>query len=84
MAEIPIRHVYSAFVAHSRRSVALQMLPPIRDVHDVRQFQAVLHINDLSHSYISTVVMPYQAYCYGMYISPAANVIQSWYRSIAR
>jgi len=23
MAEIPIRHVYSAFVAHSRRSVAL-------------------------------------------------------------
>jgi len=60
-----IRHVDSAiavaFVSYSRLSIQWRYscYNQLRDTHDVRIFQATLHLNDLSHRYIS-------AHCYGI------------------
>jgi len=53
MVEVLIRHVYSAFVAYSRCSVALWLLQPITDSYYICKFSAMLGVNDLSHSSIS-------------------------------
>ena len=56
MAEVLIRHAYQnsefavAFAAYSGHSVALWLLQPIRDVHDVWKFQAKVCVSDLSRS----------------------------------
>jgi len=47
MADVLIRHVYSAFAAYSGRSVMPLLLQPSSDTHNVWKFQSVLRANDL-------------------------------------
>jgi len=65
MADVLTRPVYStfaaAFLAYRGRSVPLESLQPIRDVHVVQKFRDVLRVND--HQ---PVVMQYQTRCYGI------------------